>query len=293
MKKLFPEEVSIDTHPCLSEKAHGKYGRLHLPVAPACNISCNYCDRKYDCVNESRPGVSSRILTPLEALKRVIVATEREIISVIGVAGPGEPLANESTFNFFQLVRKEIPDISLCLSTNGLLLPNKVDILQDLGVFTVTVTINAVNAFTAEKIYSWVLYEGKLIKGREASECLLENQWKGLEMLTDRGFYVKVNSVLIPGVNENEIEEIAKRAERLKVKVMNIIPLIPNGRMINFNKPSCWLLEDIRKACEKHVKLIRHCRQCRADAFGSIEEDKDIELELINSVLAFDYCESV
>lgn len=63
--------------------------------------------------------------------------------------------------------------------------------------------------------------------------------------------------------------------------------------MINLKKPSCHLLEHIRKACEKHVKQIRHCRQCRADAFGKLEEDKDMELEMINNALAFDYCESV
>ncbi|MDI6864996.1 hypothetical protein [Thermodesulfovibrio yellowstonii] len=99
--------------------------------------------------------------------------------------------------------------------------------------------------------------------------------------------------MLIPGVNEREIENIAERARRLKAKVMNIIPLIPNGKMINLQKPSCQVLEDIRKVCEKHIRQIRHCRQCRADAFGSLEEDKDIELELINNALAFDYCESV
>ncbi|ACI20612.1 MULTISPECIES: nitrogenase cofactor biosynthesis protein NifB [Thermodesulfovibrio] len=293
MKKQSLEEGVINTHPCFSERGHERYGRLHLPVAPVCNISCNYCNRNYDCVNESRPGVSSRIITPLEALKRVLVATERDRISVIGVAGPGDPLANESTFNFFKLVRKEFPNIFLCLSTNGLLLPKKVEVLQDLGIFTVTVTINAINPSTAEKIYAWILYDGKLMKGREASEYLLENQWNGLEMLTDRGFCVKVNSVLIPGVNEREIENIAERARRLKAKVMNIIPLIPNGKMINLQKPSCQVLEDIRKVCEKHIRQIRHCRQCRADAFGSLEEDKDIELELINNALAFDYCESV
>ncbi|GLI52922.1 radical SAM protein [Thermodesulfovibrio yellowstonii] len=293
MKKPSPEKGVLHKHPCFFEQAHGRYGRLHLPVAPICNISCNYCDRKYNCVNESRPGVSSRILTSIEALQRVIVATERERISVIGVAGPGEPLANESTFDFFKLVRQMFPEISLCLSTNGLLLPEKVEILQDLGIWTVTVTINAVTASTAEKIYAWILHNGKLMKGKEASECLLENQWKGVEILIKRGFYVKINSVLITGVNEKEIENIAKKAERCKVTVMNIIPLIPNGKMINLQEPSCQLIEQIRKVCEKYVRQIRHCRKCRADAFGSLEEDKDIELELINHALAFDYCESV
>ena len=56
-------------HPCYSFDAHQKFARMHLPVAPYCNISCNYCNRKFDCVNESRPGVTSEILTPQDGQK--------------------------------------------------------------------------------------------------------------------------------------------------------------------------------------------------------------------------------
>ncbi len=51
--------LDITRHPCFNESAKGTCGRVHLPVAPECNIKCNYCNRKYDCVNESRPGVTS------------------------------------------------------------------------------------------------------------------------------------------------------------------------------------------------------------------------------------------
>ena len=61
----------ISEHPCFSENACHFFGRMHLPVAPNCNIQCNYCVRKFDCVNESRPGVTSKVLTPPEALERV------------------------------------------------------------------------------------------------------------------------------------------------------------------------------------------------------------------------------
>jgi len=37
-------------------------------VAPKCNILCNYCNRKYDCINESRPGVASAVLKPRRAI---------------------------------------------------------------------------------------------------------------------------------------------------------------------------------------------------------------------------------
>ncbi len=51
-------------HPCFNEEAKHTSARVHLPVAPKCNIQCNYCNRKFDCVNESRPGVTSSVLAP-------------------------------------------------------------------------------------------------------------------------------------------------------------------------------------------------------------------------------------
>ena len=78
-------------HPCYSEEAHHYFARMHVAVAPACNIQCNYCNRKYDCANESRPGVVSEKLTPDQAARKVIaVANAVPQLSVLGIAGPGD-----------------------------------------------------------------------------------------------------------------------------------------------------------------------------------------------------------
>ena len=87
---LDPKSVK---HPCFNKASSGSCGRVHLPVAPKCNIQCNYCNRKYDCVNESRPGVTSAILKPFQALEYTRQVLEKEPrITVIGIAGPGDPM---------------------------------------------------------------------------------------------------------------------------------------------------------------------------------------------------------
>lgn len=79
-------------HPCFSAQAHFRYGRIHLPVAPRCNIRCGYCDRRYDCANESRPGVTSEVISPEAALDRVERALRLDSrLRVAGVAGPASP----------------------------------------------------------------------------------------------------------------------------------------------------------------------------------------------------------
>lgn len=281
-----------DNHPCFSKEAHHKYGRVHLPVAPVCNIQCRYCVRDYDCVNESRPGVSSRVLSPKDALERVAYAVNREdSLKVIGIAGPGDPLANMATFETLSAIHREFPEMILCLSTNGLLLPDCLGDLVNAGVSHLTVTINAISPETAHKIYAWVVHRGKMLEGEEASLTLLNSQWSGLSAAVETGFKVKVNFVLIPGINDHEATEVARVAGRMGVDLMNVIPMMPQGMFENLEKPSSYQLTKIRNECEKYVPQMRHCRQCRADAFGLLGSDKDAETETLLGHLGEEYLE--
>jgi nitrogen fixation protein NifB len=282
------------THPCFSEEAHNTFGRIHLPVAPACNIQCRYCIRKYDCAHESRPGITSRVMTPPEALERVRTIVDRQDrISVIGIAGPGDPLANDATFEVMHAIHKEFPELTLCVSTNGLNLPDRLDELVRAGVRSLTVTINAVTPEMAEKVYSWALYNGKRYTGKEAAIKILNNQWRGLTNAIDAGMLVKVNTVYIPGVNDVEIPLIAWHAGERGADIMNIMPLIPQAEFEGRERPTQAMIAKKRAACEKHLPQMTHCRQCRADACGVLGEDKDMELEMLSARIGEEYCEMV
>ena len=288
-----PKDI-LKTHPCFSVEAHTKFGRMHLPVAPACNIQCKYCVRKYDCANESRPGITSRVLTPSEAVERVEAFVERnDRISVIGIAGPGDPLANEATFETLNALRRGFPHLTLCVSTNGLLLPERLADLVRAGVKSLTVTINAVRPETAERIYSWVLYHGKRLSGREAVMTLLANQWAGLSNAIEMGLLVKVNSVYLPGVNDDDLALVAKRAGELGADIMNVLPLIPQGEFSGLTRPSYEALHAKRDELRPFVPQMSHCRQCRADACGTLGEDKDMEYETLMSRIGEEYADSV
>ncbi len=285
---------SLKYHPCFSREAHHKYGRVHMPVAPACNIQCRYCVRKFDCANESRPGISSRLLSHYEAIERVRSVTGRdERVRVVGVAGPGDPLANRATFEFMGLVHSEFPELSLCLSTNGLLLPDRLDELVRLGLKTITVTINALDPKTAEAIYAWVRYDGKTYRGREAAELLIGNQWIGLRAAVAAGLAVKVNTICLPGINETEIPCIAEKAGEMGATIMNIMSLIPQGEFAALRKPSIHEIARLRYASMPYLPMMTHCRQCRADATGLLGEDKDMETEALLAMIGEEYMEQV
>jgi nitrogen fixation protein NifB len=284
----------IKVHPCFSEEAHRLFGRVHLPVAPACNIQCRYCVRKFDCANESRPGITSRVLTPDEAVDRVQALIERnDRLSVVGIAGPGDPLVNAPTYVVLRKVNWMYPDLTLCVSTNGLLLPERLEQLISLGVKSLTVTINAVNPEIAENIYAWVNYQGRRYTGREAAELLMANQWRGLEKAVKAGLIVKVNTVFIPGVNDEEIPLIAGRAGELGADIMNILPLIPQAEFSGIMRPSHRDIAMMRERCRPSIPQMTHCKQCRADACGILGEDKDMELEVLMARIGEEYGEAV
>jgi nitrogen fixation protein NifB len=264
----------ISEHPCFSENACHLFGRIHLPVAPNCNIQCNYCVRKFDCVNESRPGVTSKVLTPQEALERVREVLEKvHYIKVVAVAGPGEPLFNEETFETFRLVKAEYPHMMRCLSTNGLLLPERIDEIEELDIGTVTVTLNTVDPAIGKDIYSFVNYHGKRYKGEEGAEILLKNQLEGIREAVKRKILIKVNTVLIPTVNDEHIVEVAKKIAEMGVYMHNIIPLIPQYKFAHITPPTQQEKEAIQDKCREYVKEMTHCRHCRADAIGRLGKD--------------------
>ncbi|MCH9814102.1 MAG: nitrogenase cofactor biosynthesis protein NifB [Epsilonproteobacteria bacterium] len=299
-----PDDVKdmIHNHPCYSEGAHHHYARIHVAVAPACNIQCNYCNRKYDCSNESRPGVTSERLTPEDAAKKVLfVGGEVQRMSVLGIAGPGDALANpEKTFDTFKMVREKAPDLKLCLSTNGLELPKYVDEMVKYDIDHVTVTINSVDT-TGEigsKIYPWIFYNNKRYYGKEAAQILLERQLEGMKMLVEKGILIKANSVLIPGVNEKHLPEVAKKLKEIGVFLHNIMPIISEPeygtKFAIDGVPSATPQEqmEVQEACGMDMKIMAHCRQCRADAVGLIGEDRGAEFTKdVFSTMTFDALE--
>jgi nitrogen fixation protein NifB len=264
---------NIQGHPCFGGNHH-KNGRMHLAVAPKCNIKCGYCSRRHDCANESRPGVTSRILTPQEALFKVREVMTSEllgpVIKVIGIAGPGDPLANEETFETFRLVKEEFPHLILCMSTNGLLLPEKIDLLEELGLHSLTVTVNALDPEVGGRIYSHIGYHGKKYSGSEGAAILIANQLEGLRRAAEYGMTIKVNTVLVPGVNDGQVELVGRKVKELGAFVMNVMPLIPQSDFADVVPPTPEELEMVRSANEKIIGQFKHCRQCRADAVGLI-----------------------
>lgn len=277
MNGVIAENPRLKTHPCFSEAAHLKYGRIHLPVSPICNIQCRFCKHGINKI-DNVPGCTSRVLSPEEAVGILGKALELcPEISVAGVAGPGDTLATDHALDTFDLIKVKYPDITRCLSTNGLLLRERIERIKQADIHSITVTINSVTPEIQNEINEFVVYNGKTLRGVDAQKLLIEAQLEGVEKAAhETQAVIKVNTVLIPGLNDGEIEVIAKLASQAGAVIHNIIPLIPQQEMADRTAPDCDELHAARTVASQYLDVFRHCKQCRADAAGVMGKNHDI-----------------
>ena len=255
------------SHPCFGGQKNN-VGRIHLPVSPGCNIACRFCDRAINDVEE-RPGVTSKILKPEESVDILGKALKLcPQITVAGIAGPGDTLASDNALETFKLIGKKFPQLLKCMSTNGLLLHERADEVIETGIDSLTVTVNAVDPEIEAQLNKYIIYHGKKYEGVEAAEILIKNQLMGIQKVASAGITIKVNTVLVPDINGDHIEEIAKAVKKAGASIYNIIPLIPQYELADQRAPVCAEIEMARMKASKYIDVFRHCQRCRADAVG-------------------------
>jgi nitrogen fixation protein NifB len=221
------------------------------------------------------------VLSPQEVSGYMEAVLAREPrIAVAGIAGPGDPFANaKETLETLRLLREKFPHLLLCLSTNGLRIGDYMDEIAKIGISHVTITVNAVDPEIGRKVYGWVR-DGKVIhRGLKGAELLLSRQTAAIRRLKNRGVTVKVNTIVVPSVNDHHIEDIARTLADLGVDLLNCMPIYPNKDtpFEHIEEPGGEMMEEIRTKAGRYLPQMHHCTRCRADAAGLLEEDRSSE----------------
>jgi nitrogen fixation protein NifB len=283
--------LDITGHPCFNEAARKTAARIHLPVAPRCNVQCNFCDRRFDCLNESRPGVTSAVLTPQQAVYYLDHAMEKSpAIRVVGIAGPGDPFASpEETLETLRLVRKRYPEMLLCVASNGLEVAAYAAELGKLQVTHVTLTVNAIDPGIGARIYAWVRAGTRVLRGVAGATVLLERQFEAIAELKRQGVTVKINTIVMPGVNDEHAAEVAREVGALGADIMNCIPVYPvaGTPFESLGQLDHGKLAELRRQTAAFLPQMLHCTRCRADAVGLLGDAQNAELiELLQTTAA-------
>ena len=191
------------------------YGRkityLRLSVTELCNLRCRYCMPE-DGVCKKR---HEEMLTEEEMLCAVKAAASLGVTK-LRITG-GEPLVKRNILSICRRAAAVEGIGEVCLTTNGLLLPQLARPLREAGVRRVNLSLDTLD----EKKYTYITRRGSL---RQALD--------GLEAALDAGFErVKINTVLIGGFNDDEIPALARLTQQYPVDVrfIELMPMYDSG----------------------------------------------------------------
>jgi nitrogen fixation protein NifB len=207
----------------------------------------------------SPEAAASRALSEIRSDSRV---------RIVAVSGPGEPLVNPETFDTFELIREHTSKIHFCLSTNGTLLSEMVPWLRKMDFKTVTVSMSTASSTTAARIYEWAVISKKRLTGERMGETIVDLQLQGISTAANSGLTVKVNSILIPGFNQEDIVQLAESVAAAGALMQNIVPLVQNGKLASIRPPNKGEIENVRKKASEYIEQFKHCKQCRSDVVG-------------------------
>jgi nitrogen fixation protein NifB len=197
-------------------------------------------------------------------------------LSVVGIAGPGDPFANpEETLDTLMLIKRHHPDLLLCVATNGLNLLPYVKDLAALHTSHVTITVNTVDPSIGARVYAWFRYDGRCRTGTDAAAHLWEVQRESIRALKSHEILVKINTIFLPGINDEHITEVARAVAEQKADIMNIMPLcpVPGTPFGVLAPPESNLVAIVRDQAGQHIRQMSHCARCRADSCGLLGTD--------------------
>jgi cyclic pyranopterin phosphate synthase len=194
-----------------------KYNRVHnylrISLTDNCNLRCFYCMPEEDYVFTP----ASRLMQAAEiaALAKIFVTNGVTKIRLTG----GEPLVRKDAAAII-LTLSKLP-VSLTLTTNATRLHEFADTLQEAGVKSVNISLDTLQA------------DKFLILTRRNQFELVKNN---IDMMISRGFHIKVNAVIMKGLNDNEINDFVAWTKDTPVHVRFIEFMPFNGNRWTSNK---------------------------------------------------------
>ena len=184
---------------------------LRISVTDKCNLRCRYC--------MPEEGVCKRSHFDMLTEDEIITAVESAAslgITKLRITG-GEPLVKKNIVSICRRAAAVEGIREVCLTTNGLLLPQLAKALKEAGVSRLNLSLDTLD----EKKYAYITRIGKL-----------ENFLTGLNAALDAGFEkIKINAVLIGGFNDDEIVPLANLTQQYPVDVrfIELMPMYDSG----------------------------------------------------------------
>jgi nitrogen fixation protein NifB len=189
---------------------------LTLPVAPQAAARIRFCGE------DKLPQA-----VPLQGALAWLadLAAQGKTIAGLDLNGPGDPLATPvMTLGILAGLREQYPGLPVGLTTMGLGLAEQAGFLAEHGVSRVILLLDAVSPETIKKIYTWIRPGKRSIPLAEGAAILIAEQAKGIAACKAAGIPVCIRTTVYAGINEEEVEEIARLAAALGAESISLLP---------------------------------------------------------------------
>ena len=181
---------------------------LRLSVTDLCNLRCIYCMPEHGVIKQLHEDILS-----VEEIAEIVRAAAACGITKVRVTG-GEPLVRKGIIEICTVISQTPGICELCMTTNGILLPKYATQLKNAGVSRLNIGIDSIDP----EIYRKITRIGTQ-----------EDAFNGVKAALDAGFdAIKINVVLIGGMNDGEILSLLDLTRRFNVNV-RFIEVMPIG----------------------------------------------------------------
>src|SRR5690625_705162 len=208
---------------------------LRVSVTDRCDFRCVYC------MSEHMTFLPKREVLTLEELDRLCSAFIRLGVRKLRITG-GEPLVRKNIMQFFESMGRHLGDglDELTVTTNGSQLKRFAGQLAEIGVRRINVSLDTLDKSKFQEITRW---------GR------LDQVLEGIEAAREAGLRVKINTVALKGVNDDEVHDLLEWCRDWGMD-LTFIEVMPMGDLGNEDRlDQFWSLKDVRAKLEERWTL--------------------------------------
>jgi len=185
-----------------------KIDYIRVSVTSRCNFRCLYCMPNTPFEWEPRENILS-----YEEMFEFLKLAIDEGVKKIRITG-GEPLLRKDLDKFVNMLYSYKPSLDLALTTNGYYLPEYAEKLKEAGLKRVNISLDSLKPEIAAKI---------------AQKDVLEKVLKGIDAAVKAGLKVKLNTVVMKGINDEEVLDIFEFAKNKNI-IIRFIEFMENER---------------------------------------------------------------
>ena len=207
---------------------------LRISVTDRCNFRCTYCMPKehFDSNYEFLP--KGQIIS-YEEIVLIVKSMLPLGLSKVRIT-EGEPLLRKDISKLVSMIRNLDESLDIAMTTNGVLLKNKINSLKESGLDRVTISLDSL--------------DDELFKEMTDSKFGVNQVLEGIKTAIDAGLKVKINSVIEKNKNENQINKLIETSIEYNIPV-RFIEFMDVGTTNSWKLDSVVTGKEIREIIQK------------------------------------------